>query len=285
MPADRNDDDARRSYWTQQMEAAHALIMEVIRHPVDECGERVVALPEAAQDAGVDVQFSERPHVNGLPRLYLLREGLAPALIAAAREMNDRGWVMRVEDAFRTREMQKFLAVQDYTFDAILERLLWERAGEMPQADFVFRRLSVLIATCPKIGTHMSCSAVDISVIRRDSGDEVDRGSPYIEMSERTPMASPFVSAQAQENRREITALMRRHGFTAYPYEFWHYSKWDALDECLNGAGRPARYGAVDVDPGAGTVTPIPDPETPLSSPEELRRTMERALERLGQGP
>ena len=283
MPSDNNDDNGRRAYWTQQMEAAHGFVQEILRYPVEECGERAVPLRDAVEEAGVEVEFSQRPHVNGLPRLYLLREGLAPDFIAAAREMNERGWILRIEDAFRTRQMQKLLAVQDYTFDAILKRLVWERAGEMPSQEFIFRRLSVLVATCPKIGTHMSCSALDVSVLARDDGAEVDRGGPYLEMSERTPMSSPFVSTQAQESRREITALMRRHGFVAYPFEFWHYNKGDAFDERLNSTGRPARYGAVDIDPDTGTVTPIPDPEKRLSSPEELGIEIQRAQERIRQ--
>ena len=140
-----------------------------------------------------------------------------------------------------------------------------------------------MVATVPKFATHMSGSAIDISVVYRDDpAKEVDRGAPYMEMSALTPMGSPFVSDQAQHNRREITALMRRHGFLEYPWEFWHYSSGDADDQFLSKTGKPAIYGAVDLDPAANTVTPLVNPTQPLNSEEEVRAEIEAALRRLG---
>ena len=46
-------------------------------------------------------------------------------------------------------------------------------------------------------------------------------------------MGSPFVSDRAAGNRQEITALMARHGFRPYPYEFWHYNQGDVYDAYL----------------------------------------------------
>jgi len=62
-------------------------------------------------------------------------------------------------------------------------------------------------------------------------------------MSERTPMASPFVAEDARQNRREITALLGRHGFVAYPWEFWHYNDGDAYAELLNHTAGPRVMG------------------------------------------
>ncbi len=252
------------------MEEAYAFNRRLFDYPVEECGEPVGSLPEAAREAGVEVVFSETPHVNGLPRLFWLREGLIPAWLAAAREMNERGWVMRVEDAYRTLEMQKHLARQEYTFDVVVRMLRWELGGADPPLDLLVRRLAALIAPAPKVGTHMSASAVDLSVVDRDSGEEVDRGGPYVLISEATPMDSPFISPQAQANRQKLTALMRRHGFVAYPWEFWHYSAGDAFAEHLANTCRPARYGPVHVNPADGRVTPVEHPRAPLNSPEEL---------------
>ena len=139
----------------------------------------------------------------------------------------------------------------------------------------------------PKTGTHMSGSAIDISVLHRgqDRGDttrEVDRGAPYLEMSALTPMDSPFISDEARRNRHAITDLMREHGFVEYPYEFWHYSSGDAYDQFLRKTGRPAIYGAVDWDPATGKVTPIPNPTEPLNTQEEIKAEIEAAMKRRG---
>ena len=127
----------------------------------------------------------------------------------------------------------------------------------------------------------MSASALDISVLRRDDGRELDRGGPYVELSEKTPMASPFISPEARKNREAITALMRCHGFAAYPYEFWHYSKGDAYERFHTGADDPACYGPVDVDLDTGRTTPMPSPDEPLHTLDKIRRRVEEALERL----
>ncbi len=272
-----SDDAGRRSYWTDQMEAAYAFMQAVRAYPVAECGEPLRSLPEATQAAGVEVAFSARPHVLGLPRLYWLRAGLIAPIIAAARDMNARGWVMRVEDGLRTRAMQKQLALQPYTFDVILKRVLWELDGAPLTPALLARRVSALIAASPKIGTHLAGSAIDISVLDRATGREVDRGASYLEMSELTPLTSPYVSAEAQANRSAITTIMARHGFMAYPWEFWHYNSGDVHVAVLHGHTAPGRYGPVEVDLTTGEVEPIANPMEDLNSAAEILAALEAA--------
>lgn len=275
-------EDRQREYWTQQLEAAwRFMFQDILPYPVEECAEPFVDLAQTARSAGVEVHFCDRPHVRGLPRVFCLREGQIPGFLGAAREMNARGWAMRVEDGFRSREVQKYLGRTPAVFDAILERVMWELGGQVPSPEFMFRRCSALVATVPKFGTHMSGSAIDISVVLRDAPDtEVDRGAPYIDMSARTPMDSPFVSARAQQHRQQINALMARHGFVAYPWEFWHYSSGDAYDQFLRKTGRPAIYGPVDWDPATGRLTPMADANQPLNDDEEIRLEITAALQR-----
>ena len=276
------DDGAARAYWSGQLEAAWRFMFEdILPYPVQECGEPLVELAPAARDAGVEVHFSQRPHVLGLPRVFVLRAGQIAGFLGAARAMNELGWAMRVEDGYRSRAMQKHLGRTPAVFDAILDRVMWELDGEVPTPAFMFRRCSALVATVPKFGTHMSGSAIDISVVLRDDpAVEVDRGAPYIDMSERTPMDSPFVSPEARANRQRITALMASHGFVAYPWEFWHYSSGDAYDQFLRRTGRPAIYGPVDRDPVGGTLHPIVPADEPLNSEQEILEAIEAALRR-----
>jgi len=280
-PPTVSDATARRAYWTEQLEAARDFMLRAALQPVAECGEPMVDLPEAARDAGVRVTFSHRPHVLGLPRVHRLRAGLVPGFLAAAAAMNRRGWILHVEDGYRTREMQRHLARHPAVFDAILRTLRWELGGGRPTPEFVLRRSMALVALRPKVGTHMSASAIDLSVFRADDGREVDRGAPYLEMSELTPMDSPFVPPEARRNRREITALMREHGFFEYPYEFWHYNAGDVYEAVLRGSRAPARYAAVDWDPAGNRISPIADPDEPLNSAADLGAEIERALQRL----
>jgi D-alanyl-D-alanine dipeptidase len=280
--ATRADDAARRASWTAQMDAAYRFMTSMLDYPVEECGEKLVALRDAAEEARVEVRFAAQKHVLGRDRLYYLREGQIKGFIGAAREMNQRGWVMLVEDGYRTAEIQKHLGMVPYVFDRVLQQVRWELDGQIPTPEFMRRRCTALVATIPKIGTHMSASAIDISVfLRDDPAQEVDRGGPYLEMSELTPMDSPFVSRRARENRVAITGIMRRHGFVEYPFEFWHYSGGDCYDQHLRDTGKPAIYGAIDWDPATDTVTPVSDPRRPLHSDDEIEREIAAALDRL----
>lgn len=273
-----SDDFRRRAFWTAQMEEAWAFMERIFEYPVEECGEPMLPLPLAAAEAGVEVACCPLPHVDGNPRLFWLRHGLVPDFLAAAREMNERGWVLLLEDVFRTESMQRGNSRRDDVFLSVLERTQWECGSHTPPFPLLLRRLGAMVACAPKVGTHMSGSAMDISVLDRDTGEIVDRGGPYPEMSERTPMGSPFISETARRNREEITALMRRHGFVTYPWEFWHYNAGDAYEAMLLNSGQPARYGAVHLNTADGSVTPIAEPNTLLNEPGEIRALMERVL-------
>ncbi len=221
-------------YWQSNMEDGYKFMMKILRYPVSENFEKLLHIPEFARKAGVKIVFSRKKRTRVSFPLFYLREGIMKRFLCAAEEMNKRGWVIRVEDAFRTRQMQNPLNRTRETFDAIMKIIMWETGGKIPDPEFVFRRLTVLIATIPKIATHMSGSAVDISVLSMKTGIEIDRGAGYLEMNEKTFMDSIFISQKARRNRQIITEIMKKYGFHAYPFEFWHYSSGDAYAQYLS---------------------------------------------------
>jgi zinc D-Ala-D-Ala dipeptidase len=278
----KRDVQMRRWYWTQQVELAVLFMERVLTWPVKECGEGLVHLPTAAKEAGVEVWFSDKPHVQGLPRLYYLREGQIAGFVAAAREFNEMGWVMKVEDGYRSRQMQKFVGRQPSVFDGILKTSMWELGGEVPSPEFMFHRCKAMVAYCAKVGTHMSGSAIDISLFDKKTGKEVSRCKPYLEISELTPMFSPFVEADWMAVRMKQVEVMRGQGFVEYPFEFWHFNSGDAYDYLLTGqVNKPAKYGAVDFDPATGKMTPNPQPEEALNTFEEMKVEIAGAIGRV----
>lgn len=278
------DEAARVAFWVEYMEQSYALTEAIMRHPLRESGERFASIREAAQATGVDVRFSTTRLAGEFARLFFIRESLTPDLMAIARDMNERGWALKVEDGYRTRQMQTALGRAPAVFDRIVQSCVRECGGRRPPVDLVSRRAMVLVANVPLTGTHMAGAAVDISVLRRDDGQEVWRGKPYLEMSEYTPMDSPFVTAEERRNRQEITRVMERHGFLHYPGEFWHYNKGDALYQIQARTGQPGRYGPVDWDPATNAVTPYADSRGALTPPDVLESLLEEAMTRLGKG-
>ena len=274
------NETTRRAYWAEQMEAGYELVQQILPFEVEECGEGLADIRTGAEAGGVEMLFSESKIVNELDRIFYIREGLVDDLIAVGRDMNERGWVLKIEDGFRTRDMQTRLGRKPEVFDAIVQKCEWEHGGT-PPPELVFRRALVLVANIPKAGTHMSASAIDISAFDRDEGEEVWRGGPYIEMSERTPMRSPFVSEEQLKNRLDITAMMEVRGFVHFPYEYWHFNKSDAMGHVLAGLDAPACYGPIDWNSQTNEVTSYADALGPLNPLEQMEQESAQAMQRV----
>ncbi|WP_166819661.1 M15 family metallopeptidase [Thalassoroseus pseudoceratinae] len=280
MTTTQLNDQERRTYWTEQMELGYQMVEELMSFPVEECGEGFGSIPEAAEEAGVEIMFSNTKIAGDLDRVFFLRESLVHDVIEITKAMNDRGWVLKIEDGYRSVEMQGALVRKPSVFDAVLQKCIWENGGHIPTEEFVFRRAIVMVANVPKIGTHMSGSAIDISVYERDTQQEVWRGGPYLEVSEKTPMRSPFISTEELENRLAITEVMESHGFMHFPYEFWHFNKGDAGDHILNSKAEPAPFGPVHWNRETNEVTPIPEPLQPLNPLTVIKQEIAAAMER-----
>ena len=266
------------------MERSYALFDTVSRYPIEECGEGFASIAQAATRAGIEMTFSETTLAGRFDRIFHIRRSLIEPLVAIGREMNDRGWVLKIEEGFRTRQMQAALACEPAVFDRIVRTCVWECNGQRPPIELVQRRAMCLIAHLPRTGTHLCGAAVDISLFRRDDGSEVRRGGHYLDMDERTPMASQFIEDEHVRNRQVITTVMESHGFTHYPGEFWHYNSGDALDQMLRNTTRPGRFGPVEWDPATNRVTPFTDPDSPLVDRDTIAVQLERALQRLETG-
>ncbi|MCX7706260.1 MAG: hypothetical protein N2115_08425 [bacterium] len=275
------NNDRKRAYWKEQMDAGFEFMQTILNYPVQESMEKLVFLPDAVKKANIKVEFSTVQRITVSKPIFRLREGIIDNFISAANELNKNSLVMRVEDAFRTRQMQNPLNRTQEIFDSIMRVILWECEGKIPEPEFLFKRVTVLIATIPKICTHMSGSAIDISILSMKTGMEIDRGENYLAMNEKTFMDSPFISKKARENRNMINEIMLRNGFYAYPFEFWHYSCGDAFAQYLSKSGQPAIYGPVDLMDESGNVMPVEDYLKPLFSLEEIKKKLEESLKRM----
>ena len=261
------------------MDEAFFFMEGILSYPVQECGEPCVLLSEVIRDAHIPVILSKSKIGEAFDRLFFMRSGLVDGFVQAARLLAAEGLVLKVEDCYRTKVMQKALGLDDRLLNKIFNMLLLEKSGSMPSVDEFMKRLCALVATTPKTGTHMSASAMDISVLRASDLEELERGGSYLELSEKTPMTSPFILPPERKARDLIQRIMFEAGFIAYPYEFWHFCKGDAYGEYLGKTGAPACYGPVDIDVGTGKVSPIVNPTDELIHREELLQKVSRFME------
>ena len=260
---------SERAYWTQQMEAAYGYMQRLLEYPLQECGQQLASLADKARQSDVKMAFAPGRKLDMFDRVFHVRESLIEPLLRAAEALAGRGYVLRVEDAYRSPKTQMCGARSQYVIQSVLERVRWELDGRTPTGELVMRRLAVWTATTLKFANHTSGSAVDVTVLDSD-GRPADLGGTYPQLSHMTPMASPFISADARRNRRIMCDLLAEEGFAAYPYEFWHFSCGDADSEMLTGEGRAGRFGPVHWRQATGAVAAAEDLLKPLVTIDDI---------------
>ena len=132
MTIARADEALRIAYWRTSMDQGRRFMDRLLEYPVAECGEPLASIEKAATCARIEMEFSTTPIVGDIPRIFEVREGLIEPLMAVGREMNGRGWVLKIEDGFRTRDSQRTVARQPRIFDMILRRVSWETGSDEP---------------------------------------------------------------------------------------------------------------------------------------------------------
>jgi D-alanyl-D-alanine dipeptidase len=262
-----NDLDDRRKYWAQLMDEASAFMRKTLQVAINESHEPVVDLT-TVMPRDLEVAFAFERVGHEVPHFYL-RSSLVPPLLRVVAALRSKGLGLRIEYAYRSPDTQARLCQSDEVLFRVVQRVRWEVGRPDVPLGLVYKRLIVLCANIYKFATHVAAAAVDVTVIDLETGDPIDRGGPFLELSELTPMNSPFISAAARSNRSLINETFFAEGFTAYPYEFWHFCAGDVYESVLSEVGREARFGPVTVDLASGKVTPIDDPARDII-PREL---------------
>jgi D-alanyl-D-alanine dipeptidase len=80
-----------------------------------------------------------------------------------------------------------------------------------------------------KGGVHPRGAAVDLTLVDA-SGAELDMGTGFDAVTDRSAHGSLEVPVEAQRNRALLLGLMTAAGWNHYGLEWWHYQLHDALD-------------------------------------------------------
>jgi zinc D-Ala-D-Ala dipeptidase len=151
------------------------------------------------------------------PRCLLTRQAAA-ALARVQRDLASEGFGLKVFDCYRpTRAVMHFVRWARDIKD------LKRKADFYPSVDK--RDLFRLGYIAPRSG-HSRGSTVDLTLVRRGPGGaaEVDMGTRFDFFGPQSWPSSRAVSAEAQANRRILSAAMRRGGFVPYDREWWHFT-------------------------------------------------------------
>lgn len=262
------------AYWLARLADGARFMAAAGEHPVAECLEPLVSIEEAAARTGAPIVCLDSPHPVGRARDHRIRRGNLDPLLAVAHDLRAQGLTLVIEDALRSPETQRHAAASQLLARRVGQMLAWADpyAGDRE----IVERLGAICAATPITAGHVAGAAVDVSV-RRVDGSELDRGAPYLDLSERMPMSSPFIDTQQAQARALVTAAMARQGFVAYPFEFWHYSRGDVLAALASGSSDSAIYGPVHAA-ADGSVAPVQEPQAPLGDPASLVAAVRAAI-------
>lgn len=148
-----------------------------------------------------DIRYAGTNNFTGL-QVYtsgraFLRKAVAEALAKAEAELNSMGLGLKIYDAYRPYAATlKFYALVKNT-------------------DFV---------AAPWVGSrHNRGAAVDVTLIDLQTGDELLMPTAYDDFTEKANPACTALPEEAIQNRDLLVGVMRKHGFTVFQTEWWHF--------------------------------------------------------------
>jgi len=153
---------------------------------------------------GSDNFVGERIDGYERPRCVLSAPA-ANALAAVQRGLAARGLGLKVFDCYRPqRAVANFVRwaqrIDDVKRDLFKEGYISQRSG------------------------HSRGSTVDLTLVRRSDGRELDMGSPFDFFSPKSWPSDASVSGEAHANRALLAAAMTHGGFRPYKKEWWHFT-------------------------------------------------------------
>lgn len=179
---------------------------QVRRAPEKELVDLAAAVPGVV----LDVRYATPENFLGralypVPRA-LLRRPAAEALAAAQRELAAEGLGLKVWDAYRPYAVTV---------------AMWEPIRD---PDYV--------ADPAKGSRHNRGCAVDVTLVRLATGEELAMPTAHDDFSERAAHGYADLPAEALANRERLRAVMERHGFAPLPSEWWHYdfAGWERFE-------------------------------------------------------
>jgi len=149
----------------------------------------------------VELRYASGNNLTGRPvypaPVALLQRETALKLAAANAQLKERGFRLKVWDAYRPYH---------------IHQMLWEAAGDKRHffAD-------------PRYGSiHNRAAAVDVTLVD-STGKPVEMPTDFDDFTGRAHRNHPEMSQASRENLDLLTEVMAESGFTYIDFEWWHF--------------------------------------------------------------
>ncbi|WP_410767712.1 M15 family metallopeptidase [Fontibacillus sp. BL9] len=148
--------------------------------------------------------------------LAILTSKAAKALKKANGELDKQGYRLKIIDAYRPQKaVNHFISWSKKSDDILMKDLFY------PDVDK--KNLFKLGYLSSKSG-HSRGSTVDLTLVYKRTGEEVDMGSRVDFLGEISSHGTKLIAKEQRKNRYILKTAMVNQGFKPYSKEWWHYT-------------------------------------------------------------
>lgn len=180
----------------------------------------------------------DKTAIKGMTQNLWARQTIVKKLVRINGFLSKYSAILLVLDAYRAIEAQKSV----WLYYKNLAHKIMPNANPKERENYALGFVSDPRQFDPQIATtwpvHACGGAVDVTLQNLASGQILDMGAGFDEMSDR--VVSDFYERQRQAgtiaedhpalaNRRLLHAAMAREGFVNYPLEYWHFDYGDQM--------------------------------------------------------
>ncbi len=181
-----------------------------------------VYLDEIIPNAQYDIRyFSDNNFIGGQIKGYeaplaILTAKAAKALKKANEELDKQGYRLKIIDAYRPQKaVNHFISWSKKNGDTLMKDEFY------PDVDK--KNLFKLGYLSSKSG-HSRGSTVDLTLVYKRTGEEVDMGSRVDFLGEISSHGTKLITKEQRKNRYILKTAMVNQGFKPYTKEWWHYT-------------------------------------------------------------
>ncbi|UVI32885.1 M15 family metallopeptidase [Paenibacillus spongiae] len=166
-----------------------------------------------------DYNFVGKPIEGYKAPLAIMSSKAAEALAAVNQDLEDQGYVLKIYDAYRPKKaVEHFIRWSKDSQDSAMKETFYPDE----EKESLFKRGYIA-----KRSGHTRGSTVDLTIVDKETGNEVDMGGVFDFLGDISAHGSKLITAKQAANRNILKNAMVKQGFEPYSKEWWHYTLHD----------------------------------------------------------
>lgn len=175
-------------------------------------------IPSAQQDIRYygSNNFVGRPIDGYQAPAAILTNDAARALTHVSEDLTGQGYGLKIFDAYRPqRAVDDFIRWANDSDDVKMQEEYYPRIEkkDLFSQGYIARKSG-----------HSRGSTVDLTLVNKKTGAELDMGSHFDYLDPVSAHGSPLITSEQAANRKLLKNIMEKHGFKSYAREWWHYT-------------------------------------------------------------